>query len=90
METFTVTTNSDDVDASDGVTSLREALALANASAAADKIVFAGNLAGSTIERQGQLVLSSDVTINGDTNKVGHGKGGRDSRADFAEPYGRQ
>ena len=33
MATFTVTTNSDVVDANDGVTSLREALTLANGSA---------------------------------------------------------
>lgn len=71
MATFTVTTNTDVVDANDGVTSLREALALANGSAGADKIVFASNLAGSTIELQGELVLSSNVTISGDTNQDG-------------------
>ena len=71
MATFTVTTNSDVVDANDGVTSLREALTLANGSAGADKIVFDKPLAGSTIALSGELVLSSDVTINGDTNKDG-------------------
>ncbi len=71
MATITVTTSNDTVDANDGETSLREALTLANGSAGADKIVFDKALAGSTIELQGELVLSSDVSINGDTNKDG-------------------
>ncbi len=71
MATYTVTTNSDTVDANDGETSLREALTLADGNAGADKIVFDKALAGSTIELQGELVLSSEVTINGDTNKDG-------------------
>jgi hypothetical protein len=44
MATFTVTTGADVVDANDGVLSLREAVAAANATAAADTIVFAPNL----------------------------------------------
>ncbi len=71
MATFKVTTSNDTVNANDGVTSLREALTLANGSAGADKIVFDKALAGSTIEVTGPLVLASDVSINGDTNKDG-------------------
>jgi Ca2+-binding RTX toxin-like protein len=46
-------------------------VALANAGADADYILFASNLAGSTITLDaglGQLVLTQDVTIDGDTN----------------------
>jgi Ca2+-binding RTX toxin-like protein len=67
-----VTTSDDVVDAFDNLTSLREALALANASDGADTItfdasVFTGTASENTITLAGsQLVLSSDVTIDGD------------------------
>ena len=52
MAVFTVTTDTDTVDANDGVTSLREALTLANGNTGADKIIFAGYwAAGLTLDR---------------------------------------
>ncbi|ETW10680.1 VCBS repeat-containing protein, partial [Roseivivax marinus] len=84
MATFTVTTIQDEDDA--GATaanpggtglSLREALVLANNSAGADTIEFASDI-GETFENGGtitlmgeQLVLSSDVTIDGDVDDDG-------------------
>jgi len=69
MATFTVTTTSDVVNASDGVVSLREAVQMANAGAGADTIVFDASLAGSKLTlTSGELALSNDVTINGDVN----------------------
>ena len=77
-----VTTAADVVDAHDGLTSLREALAFANAVADADgdgqandAITFASGAAfegGVTIAlTQGQLMLASDVTIAGDLDGDG-------------------
>jgi predicted outer membrane repeat protein len=70
--TFTVTTAADVVDAGDGVLSLREAVAAANATAAADTILFANPLEGQTLTlTQGQLTLRADVTIDGDRDDNG-------------------
>ena len=67
METFTVSTISDRIDPNDGVLSLREALALADADrATADTILFAPAVQGRTIVLAGsQLTVNSDVTIDG-------------------------
>jgi hypothetical protein len=68
MATITVTTNLDVVDADDGVTSLREAVELANANADADMINFALPL-GQTITLTGsELMLMQDATIDGGVN----------------------
>uniref|UniRef100_UPI0016451BA7 right-handed parallel beta-helix repeat-containing protein n=1 Tax=Falsiphaeobacter marinintestinus TaxID=1492905 RepID=UPI0016451BA7 len=62
-----VTTTSDVVDAYDYQTSLREALAFANSNADASTITFDAALSGQTITLGGtELVLSTDVTIDGD------------------------
>ncbi len=69
MATFTVTNLKDS-----GAGSLRAAVALAEATAGADVVVFASNLAGGTITlTSGELTISSGagVTINGDTNGDG-------------------
>ena len=66
MAIYTVDTNADIVDAGDGVLSLREALALADATEAADTILFADAVQGRTIVLAGsQLTVNSDVTIDG-------------------------
>jgi hypothetical protein len=66
MATLTVTTSGDVVDPSDGELSLREALAEADATTAADTIVFDGSVQGRTIVLAGsQLTVASDVTIDG-------------------------
>ncbi len=65
MTTLTVTTLSDAV-GNNGL-SLREALAIANSSGTADRIVFASGLSGTITLEQGQLTISSNVTISGDT-----------------------
>ncbi len=62
-----VTTLSDSVDMADGQLSLREAVILANSTSGA-KITFAAGLSGTINLTIGQLALTSDVTINGDTN----------------------
>ena len=49
MATFTVTTSCRRGEASDGKLSLREAVTQANATAAADTIVFASGLEGKTL-----------------------------------------
>ena len=68
MATFTVTTP-DDVVPSDGKLSLREAMTQANATTAADTIVFASGLEGKTLTLTGgELVLRQDVTVDGDQN----------------------
>ena len=72
MATFTVTTVNDTVNAGDGVLSLREAVAQANASAAADTIVFANGIEGQTLVlTNGELVVTKDLTIDGDKNSDG-------------------
>ncbi|MGE3292315.1 MAG: calcium-binding protein, partial [Geminicoccaceae bacterium] len=72
MATFTVTTADDVINAGDGVLSLREAVAQANATVAADRIVFASGLEGRTLTlRDGELVLSQDISIDGDQNDDG-------------------
>ena len=72
MATFTVTTASDAVNAGDGVLSLREAVAQANATAAADTILFAAGLEGQTLQLTGgQLAITRDLTIDGDANNDG-------------------
>ena len=72
MTTFTVTTLADVVNAGDGKLSLREAVAQANASAAADRIVFASGLEGKTLAlAHGELLVTHDLTIDGDANNDG-------------------
>ena len=72
MAYFTVTTLADTIDAGDGKLSLREAVAKANAGAAADTIVFAAEIAGMTLTlTQGELVVSEDLTIDGDKDDNG-------------------
>lgn len=72
MATFTVTTTSDVVNAGDGVLSLREAVAQANTTTAADSIVFAPAIEGQTLALVGgELRLSSSLTIDGDQNNDG-------------------
>jgi predicted outer membrane repeat protein len=75
MATFTVTTTDDVVNAGDGVLSLREAVSQANATAAADTIVFASAIEGQTLVEDrtlvltgGELAISNDLSINGDMN----------------------
>jgi hypothetical protein len=71
MATYTVTTAADVV-ANDGKLSLREAVAQANATPGADTIRFAAALEGKTLTlTRGELVLSRDVTIDGDWNNDG-------------------
>ena len=71
MAIITVTTAADVV-ASDGVRSLREAVALANANAASDTIGFAAALEGKTLTLTGgELVVAGDVTIDGDKDNDG-------------------
>ncbi len=69
MATFTVTTTDDVVNAGDGVLSLREAVSQANATAAADTIVFASAIEGQTLVLTGgELTASRDLTIDGNQN----------------------
>jgi Ca2+-binding RTX toxin-like protein len=63
MATFSVTTLSDAAGA-EGL-SLREALTSANATAAADSIVFAAGVTGTIVLEQGVLTVTKDVTIDG-------------------------
>ena len=66
MTIFTVDTTADIVDAGDGVLSLREALAQANASVGAETILFADAVQGRSIVLAGsQLTVNSDVIIDG-------------------------
>ncbi len=68
MATITVTTLNDVVNAGDGMLSLREAVTLANANANADIITFQTGLSGLIRLTSGELTLSSDISIDGDTN----------------------
>src|SRR5262245_52639749 len=71
---YTVDSLADTVDANDGVTSLREAVALAEADSVADTIKFDASLAGGTIELEitgnttvgpSALAITTDITIDG-------------------------
>ncbi len=74
-QTFVVTTAGDVVDDTDGVLSLREALVLANAEEQPDTITFDASLSGETITLTGgQLVISENVTIDGDFDGSGDNK----------------
>ena len=74
MATFAVTTINDISDAGDGLLSLREAIAQANATAAADTIVFANGIEGQTLVlTNGELAITKDLTIDGDKNGDGTG-----------------
>ena len=71
---FVVTTQLDVVDADDGLLSLREAMALANIDGDADIISFDESVveAGGLIRlTEGELELTSDITINGDVDGDG-------------------
>ena len=70
MANYVVDSLADETDGniSAGHMSLREAVALANATAGADTITFAEALAGQTITLTlGAIGLSQDVTIDGDS-----------------------
>lgn len=74
MATFTVTTTADASDSGDGRLSLREAVAAANATGAADTIRFAAAVDGRTLTLTGgQLELRADARIDGDRNDDGVG-----------------
>ncbi len=64
MTTFVVTTLLDVVDPDDGLLSLREAIALANATPGADRITFA--VEGTIVLQDGQLTITDDVEIVGE------------------------
>lgn len=66
IPSLVVTTNLDVVDAFDGKTSLREAVAYANSKAGADTITFDASLAGVVRLINGELSLSETATIDGD------------------------
>lgn len=72
MTIFTVNTAGDVANPGDGKLTLREAVASANATTAADTIVFAPGLGGKTLTlKQGELTLNQDTTIDGDQNNDG-------------------
>jgi hypothetical protein len=74
MAIFTVTTAADVVDSSDGQLSLREAVVQANATTGADTIRFVGALEGTRLVLTGgELEVSRDLTIEGDTDQDGLG-----------------
>ena len=74
MATFTVNTAADVVDGNFSQLSLREAVSQANATVAADKIVFAGPLEGQALVLTGgELQVTRDLTIEGDTDQDGTG-----------------
>ena len=71
MAILTATTAADNV-ANDGKLSLREAVTRANANAEAGTIRFTAELEGKTLVLTGgELVLTGDVTIDGDRNNDG-------------------
>jgi hypothetical protein len=61
VTTYTVTTKEDVTSDADGVLSLREAIALANADAAPDEIVFSLPPFAFIFLRLGQLEITSDL-----------------------------
>ncbi len=65
MATFTVTTASDVVDDTDDVLSLREAIAMANATPEADEIVFDIGTATINIEGDLQFMITAPLAIDG-------------------------
>ena len=66
MAYLTVTTQADSVDPGDGKLSLREAVALANASAGADTIRFTAAVAGHVLVLTGgELKLTNSAAIDG-------------------------
>jgi len=73
MATFTVTALDDVVDAGDTIFTLREAVEAANATDAADTIVFAPGLAGTLVltQENGALEISEDLEILGNTTTDG-------------------
>ena len=71
MAEFQVTTLEDSVDENDGVTSLREALILANGNADADLITFQTDLTGELVLTQGQITISQSITIRHDAESFG-------------------
>lgn len=78
MAIITVTTASDTVNAADGVTSLREAIALAQATAGADTITFSSSIPGISVlafvDLNAELLITSPggpLTINGDIDNDG-------------------
>ena len=74
MATFTVNTAADVVDGNFSQLSLREAVSQANATVAADTIVFAGALEGQALVLTGgELQVTRDLTIEGDTDQDGTG-----------------
>ena len=71
MATITVTTATDIV-AVDGLRSVREAVAEANATAGADTILFAPSLEGQTLVLTGgELPITQDLKIDGDRDNNG-------------------
>ncbi|MEM7506176.1 MAG: choice-of-anchor Q domain-containing protein [Pseudomonadota bacterium] len=74
MATFIVDTKADAVDDADGVTSLREAIALANEQAGADTIAFSATVfeGVETVIRltQGELTILDEVTIDAGNSKL--------------------
>jgi predicted outer membrane repeat protein len=73
MANYIVTTLADVEDGSDGVLSLREALALANGNAESDDVTFAAALAGGTLFlTNGQLSITTDgISVDGDIDGNG-------------------
>jgi hypothetical protein len=66
LSAYLVNTELDSVDPNDGLTSLREAITIANAAPGADTINFDASLAGKTILlTQGELKITDDLTVNG-------------------------
>ncbi|MEM0921895.1 MAG: choice-of-anchor Q domain-containing protein [Pseudomonadota bacterium] len=72
MADFLVTTLDDSSDPTDGLLSLREALALANGNGEADRIAFDAALAGGTLTlTAGALAITETVEIDGDAGTAG-------------------
>ncbi len=68
MGTIVVTTTADTVDADENITSLREAVTLANFNTGADTIVFAPGVSGGLIRVSSTLNITEALTIDGDIN----------------------